>query len=662
MLFARSLCASALAACVSLVAADASPMDVSVKAYNAPGMSTADTYRELRRGLVEAKLAKREGEADLKRNVSLEQYWEGATLLKISATPSDVSINVKRQNEPNKSPTENNDPNNQNDPQGQFGVGAGIEIICKKCYTKGIATFVLDIADDFNASQAVNATKVEFEDEVMNFTQSVSNYFTNYTKGVISKLGDGIDLADFAFPTFNYSFDLDIPAIPECNLEFEFDQMELYLEMETVFTAGSEYEYTLFTAQSPVGIGLGPNLMLGVVFSVDLILSVEGTLDMSSGIHIKLEDGIKIQIPLFSEEISNIVHNGGQFEFLPVTVESAGVVFTAALRIGIYSGLSLGAPKGSILDIIPGMPQMSGGLQVSVFANLAEFITNVSYVPNDPECEIKAVQEFQVALGAAAGMSVALDPVTWGPVAETKIPIWNTQLAEVCASKGTPRPTSPAPASASPTPTPTSSSAGNNKRQEMETTELKSVVTHTAVGCASSVSANCPVSLQQTAQSSETITTTLTYPSGSPAPTFPNATQTVIPTGSYRQFGSNVISIDKTSGSPTVYTPPPSKETGNGSGNEPGKTDSGLDGEVGGVSKKVIVGVSVGIGAALIIGAIAGFLLWKKKKRYGSVPHKFNDGRSSLVNEPYTGGSARFEPYRPADKAKGGITVTEMRR
>jgi len=349
-----------------------------------------------------------------------------------------------------------------------------------------------------------------------------------------------------------------------------------------------------------------------------------------------------------------------------VTVESAGVVFTAALRIGIYTGLTIGAP--SAFSVIPGVNNMEGGIQLSVFANLAEFTTNVSYVPNDPDCEIKAVQEFQVALGAAAGMSVAIDIVTWGPVAETKVPIWNTQLAEVCASKGTPRPT-PTPGIATVTPTstsasksdessasatPSSTSEANKKRQQMETTELKTTITHTAVGCASSVSAGCPVSLQQTAQSEEVKTTTVTYPSGSEVPTFPGSMQSTIPANSAREFGSNVQSIDKTSGSPTSYTPPPTKE--------PGKLDEALNGEVGGVSKKVIVGVSVGVGGALLIAAIAGFLLWKKKKRYGSVPHQFNDRRGALVNEPYRGGSPQFEPYRPADKTKGGVTVSEIRR
>jgi hypothetical protein len=83
MLLARSFSLSALASCLTLVAAESAPLGVAVKTYNAPGRTTADTYRELRRGIAEASLAKRDGQADLKGNVSLERYWEGATLVKM---------------------------------------------------------------------------------------------------------------------------------------------------------------------------------------------------------------------------------------------------------------------------------------------------------------------------------------------------------------------------------------------------------------------------------------------------------------------------------------------------------------------------------------------------------------------------------------------------
>lgn len=80
MLFARSLCASALVSGISLVMAGPSHMEHTVRAINAPGMSTADTYQEIRRGLAEAKL---ENRAEFKGKTALDRYWEGATLLKL---------------------------------------------------------------------------------------------------------------------------------------------------------------------------------------------------------------------------------------------------------------------------------------------------------------------------------------------------------------------------------------------------------------------------------------------------------------------------------------------------------------------------------------------------------------------------------------------------
>lgn len=57
----------------------ASAADVSVRTYNAPGYSDADTHLAIRRGLAEARHQKRE---DLKGNVTLDRSWDGAVLLK----------------------------------------------------------------------------------------------------------------------------------------------------------------------------------------------------------------------------------------------------------------------------------------------------------------------------------------------------------------------------------------------------------------------------------------------------------------------------------------------------------------------------------------------------------------------------------------------------
>jgi hypothetical protein len=82
--------------------------------------------------------------------------------------------------------------------------------------------------------------------------------------------------------------------------------MELYLEIGTVLSAGATYEITLFATQSPAGIKIGPNLMLGAVLTVDLVLAVEGAIDISSGFHVRLDDGVTIDLPLFGDEVANM--------------------------------------------------------------------------------------------------------------------------------------------------------------------------------------------------------------------------------------------------------------------------------------------------------------------------------------------------------------------
>lgn len=266
---------------------------------------------------------------------------------------------------------------------------------------------------------------------------------------------------------------------------------------------------------------------------------------------------------------------------------------SAVLRIGIHSGLVLSTPQigphFTIFNQEVGFPQMSGGIEVGVYANIAEFTTNVTLVPDDPGCELKVVQEYQLALGATAGASVAIDTHTWGPVAETSIPVFKTELAEACAIKGTPTQRNVG----------STITAGARKRQDLETTVISTEITHTGVACMSTVVGNCPASLQSTTRTVETRTLTTAVPSGEEA-TFPQSVQDMVT--NTVAFGTGVKDIVSTSGSPTSYTPPATPGAG---GNGVGKA---LDGKVGGVSKKVIIGVSVGLGAPVIAAVIVGFL------------------------------------------------------
>jgi hypothetical protein len=164
---------------------------------------------------------------------------------------------------------------------------------------------VLEIEDNFNISQAVDKTINDTKQEFDEFGNDIVTYLDQYVSKLRHDLGDGFDLADFDLPTFERDFNLSIPAIPESSIRFQFDGMELYMEMETVISAGATYEINLFSSKSPYGFKI-KELQLGFVLTIDLILSVDGEVDISSGFHIKLDDGVSMAIPLFGDSVSDI--------------------------------------------------------------------------------------------------------------------------------------------------------------------------------------------------------------------------------------------------------------------------------------------------------------------------------------------------------------------
>jgi hypothetical protein len=179
-----------------------------------------------------------------------------------------------------------------------------VEIVCTTCYIKGTATALFTINGNFNVSQAFHNVTSEIETEVGNITTEAIDYVENYVKSVITS--DGFHIDDFDFPPIQIDFDIDIPDIPECELRFQFDGMELYMQIDTILSGGATYALNLYTSETPIGFTVGEDLLIGVIFSVDLILSVESEIDISSGFHIQLNDGVAIDIPMFDQNVSSI--------------------------------------------------------------------------------------------------------------------------------------------------------------------------------------------------------------------------------------------------------------------------------------------------------------------------------------------------------------------
>lgn len=299
--------------------------------------------------------------------------------------------------------------------------------------------------------------------------------------------------------------------------------------------------------------------------------------------------------------------NGGQFEFLPVTIESAGVVFKAILRLGVQAGFEITSPEISVASV--SVADASVGVEVGVYAHVAEFITNVTASFDEhSDCMLQVEESYQLALGAMAGASVAIDDYTWGPVPETQVPIYYTTLASACAIQGRAAATSSSITSAT---SEAIKARDDDDDDGMTTTTISTKVVYVGVTCMSEGLVNCPVSLQTTTKFTTTKTLVTVIPTDSDA-SFPESTQTVAV--STVPFGSGAQKLLVTSGSPVSYVPPPPPTTSStssassGSSKDQDENPSIADSKDGGVPKRIIIGVSVGLGVPALIGVIAAIL------------------------------------------------------
>lgn len=290
----------------------------------------------------------------------------------------------------------------------------------------------------------------------------------------------------------------------------------------------------------------------------------------------------------------SIISNGGQFEVLPVNIEAGGAVLTAALRVGIHTGIEIATPD---LPDALNVTSAGCGIEVGVFANIAEFTTNVTYVPEDEECVLGVAQSYQLALGAAAGATVHFGERTWGPTPDLSTAIYTTELASTCLSSGTPAPASVVDAIITALPSATVDLVG--KRQDLVETTLTRKTTYTAVNCLSPGLINCPASLQNTSITSTTITTTVAVPSGLDEEVLssslwpgPDAIRTAAAITTVA-FGTNAVELPKTTGSPVPYVAPAS-DIADDIGDDIKDTINGLP-------KATIIGVSVGVGVPVVL-------------------------------------------------------------
>lgn len=279
-----------------------------------------------------------------------------------------------------------------------------------------------------------------------------------------------------------------------------------------------------------------------------------------------------------------------------MTVETSSVIVKAVLRLGVRAGFTAGIDYSKPVEILNHTMsdlKLGSGIEASVFMNLAEFTTNVTVAklsdrssaeqPDDGsgKCGVSVEQGYRFAVGAAAGASVQLFDHIWGPVPKTEIPLFYTSLAGACIHPHT--------ASAVPT-------ATLKGRAGLSTTTTKTEYTYSALACASQL-VNCPASLMSLSTNIVKTTLSTTVPSG--AAVVWAAQQTGTARAVAVKFGDAAVTMASSSGKPAPYVP-----TSTSSASPKGAAGV-INGSTGGVNNKVIIGLSVGLGAPALIAIIA---------------------------------------------------------
>lgn len=218
-------------------------------------------------------------------------------------------------------------------------------------------------------------------------------------------------------------------------------------------------------------------------------------------------------------------------------------------------------------------------------AELVTHITPGTIGDGKQDCQLAVRQEYTLAVGAAAGATIAVMDMTWGPQPTTIVPLFYTTLGDVCAVKGTPGVEATRTLLAG--------------RQGLVASTTVSEVTYSGVECLSTGLVNCPVSLQKTVVTKVDVTLSTAVPSGEEVMWGALSVDAV---SSPVAFGTGVKELGGTSGVPSSYVP---GETGRG-----GFDSVGGSGE-GGLSKvdRVAIGVGVGVGVPVLVGLIAGIWL-----------------------------------------------------
>lgn len=197
---------------------------------------------------------------------------------------------------------------NKNKPSVAFD--AGIAITCVDCYLKAGATAKMTVNGTFDLGGTLKNVTEQLGEEIKNMTETAVDSITAWTKHIADDLFAGdLHRDDFSFDNYSIDmdFDIDIPPLPEVSLLFQIDHLDLYMLIEASISAGTTINIPLFVSETPLGSSAGEDMEIGLIAAVDLILSVEGMINLRTGFHLETDGPVGFQLNLFEKDVADLI-------------------------------------------------------------------------------------------------------------------------------------------------------------------------------------------------------------------------------------------------------------------------------------------------------------------------------------------------------------------
>ncbi|KAI1823031.1 hypothetical protein F4861DRAFT_354135 [Xylaria intraflava] len=211
----------------------------------------------------------------------------------------------------------------------------------------------------------------------------------------------------------------------DSSLGLTFNGVGATIDLDISAAKEGNITFPLFKSESPIGID-GPGFQIGVVFEVDVVLTVEGKIETEGGFKVDIPDGSTFMIPVDDSKPTVANFHGASASLLPLSVELESKV-SVALRLTVQAGIML--PDLKIVDATA---------LVGAFLSIPEVVLTEGVAFGETKCKVPASADLNINAGVFVDLGLGLDGHPIGDIHPTaSTTLWGASTSTCLASATT---------------------------------------------------------------------------------------------------------------------------------------------------------------------------------------------------------------------------------